>query len=240
MDFRAPSGILFLKISFNLFISQRRGSFPVKYLQCLTEVTATRQNENESRTEARTVVTVGGRGPGLPMQGQSARAGGLLSLPLCSGFKAVAARAGSGSHLQNEMEDAGGMERGFSGASVTEWTPVKSPGCRHDGCCCWSRCRSSGGWNNWLPPATSSTCSSVERAEGCGCLSVCREAHPGLSGAPTACSKLTLGPQGSRKAVDNSTEHRVQIPAPLLTCRMSLRGYSVLSCGISLLVKPKY
>lgn len=39
------------------------------------------------------------------MQGQSARDKGLLLL--CSGFKAVAARAGSGSHLQNEVEDAG-------------------------------------------------------------------------------------------------------------------------------------
>lgn len=71
------------------------------------------ENENEGRTEARTVVTVGGRGPGLLMQGQSARDEGLPLLLLCSGFKAVAARAGSGSHLQNEVED--GMKRGKEG-----------------------------------------------------------------------------------------------------------------------------
>lgn len=57
---------------------------------------------------ASTVVTVGGRG-------QSARDEGLLLLPLCSGFEAVAARAGSGSHLQNKVEDAGGMGRGVVG-----------------------------------------------------------------------------------------------------------------------------
>lgn len=34
-------------------------------------------------------------------------------------------------------------------APVTEWTPRMSPGCRHGGCCCWSRCRSSGGWSSW-------------------------------------------------------------------------------------------
>lgn len=86
----------------------------MKYFQCLTEVTATRQkNEDEGRTEASTVVIVGGGGPGLLIQGQRARDEGLLLLLLCSGFKAVAARAGSGSHLQNEVEDArGGMERG--------------------------------------------------------------------------------------------------------------------------------
>lgn len=65
------------------------------------------KNEDEGRTEASTVVTVRGRGPGLLMQGQSARDEGLLLLLLCSGFKAVAARAGSGSHLQNEVEDMG-------------------------------------------------------------------------------------------------------------------------------------
>lgn len=48
---------------------------------------------------------------------------------------------------------------------ITEWTPGTSPGCRHDGCCCWSHCRSSGGWSSWLPPAASSACSSGERAE---------------------------------------------------------------------------
>lgn len=80
----------------------------MKCFQCLTEVTATRQkNEDEGRTEASTVVTVRGRGPGLLMQGQIARNEGLLLLLLCSGFKAVAARAGSGSHLQNEVEDVG-------------------------------------------------------------------------------------------------------------------------------------
>lgn len=73
------------------------------------------ENENEGRTEARTVVTVGGRGPGLLMQGQSARDEGLPLLLLCSGFKAVAARAGSGSHLQNEVEDAGWDEERKSG-----------------------------------------------------------------------------------------------------------------------------
>lgn len=82
----------------------------MKYFQCLTEVTATRQkkNEDEGRREASTVVTVGRGGPGLLMRGQRARdeEGFLLPL-LCSGFKAVAARAGSGSHLQNEVEDAG-------------------------------------------------------------------------------------------------------------------------------------
>lgn len=77
------------------------------------------KNEDEGRTEASTVVTVGGGGPGLLIQGQRARDEGLRLLLLCSGFKAVAARAGSGSHLQNEVEDAGGgvgwrggMERG--------------------------------------------------------------------------------------------------------------------------------
>lgn len=43
------------------------------------------------------------------MRGQSARDEAHLFLPLCSGFEAVAARAGSGSHLQNEVEDACGM-----------------------------------------------------------------------------------------------------------------------------------
>lgn len=57
LGFRAPSGILFLRFSFNLFIFQRRGSFPVKCLQGLTEVTSTR---HESRTEVRTAVTAGG------------------------------------------------------------------------------------------------------------------------------------------------------------------------------------
>lgn len=49
------------------------------------------------------------------MQGQSARDEGLPLLLLCSGFKAVAARAGSGSHLQNEVEDAGWDEERKSG-----------------------------------------------------------------------------------------------------------------------------
>lgn len=58
LGFRAPSGILFLRFSFHLFIFQRRGSFPVKCLQGLTEVTSTR---HESRTEVRTAVTAGGK-----------------------------------------------------------------------------------------------------------------------------------------------------------------------------------
>lgn len=98
------------------------------------------------------------------MRGQRARdeEGFLLPL-LCSGFKAVAARAGSGSHLQNEVEDAGwDGARESGGVSITEWTPRTSPGCRHGGCCCWSRCHSSGGWSSWPPPATSSACSSVD------------------------------------------------------------------------------
>lgn len=49
------------------------------------------------------------------MQGQSARDEGLPLLLLYSGFKAVAARAGSGSHLQNEVEDAGWDEERESG-----------------------------------------------------------------------------------------------------------------------------
>lgn len=167
----------------------------MKYFQCLTEVTATRQkkNEDEGRREASTVVTVGRGGPGLLMRGQRARdeEGFLLPL-LCSGFKAVAARAGSGSHLQNEVEDAGwDGARESGGVSITEWTPRTSPGCRHGGCCCWSRCHSSGGWSSWPPPATSSACSSVGRAEGLECLPVGWEAHPGLFGAPATYSRLT-------------------------------------------------
>lgn len=48
----------------------------MKCLQCLTEVTSTRQNENERRTEAHTVVTAeGGGGPGLLVRARAERKG---------------------------------------------------------------------------------------------------------------------------------------------------------------------
>lgn len=82
-----------------------------------------------------------------------------------------AARAGSGSHLRDDAEDA--MERGEEGsggrahsqASVTEWTLGTSPGCRRGGCCYWSHCRSFGGWSSWLLPVAASACSSRGRGE---------------------------------------------------------------------------
>lgn len=114
----------------------------------------------------------------------------------CSCYSALASRLWQPGLAQEvifrmKWRMRGGVERGKVGASVTGWTPGMSPGCRRGGCYCSSRCHSSEGWSSWPPPATSSTCSSAERAERWGCLSVCWEAHPGLFGDPVTCSSLT-------------------------------------------------
>lgn len=93
--------------------------------------------------------------------------------------------AGSGSQLQDDVGDAGGTGRGEEEgtglqAPVTEWTPKRSPRCHRDGCYCWSRCHSSGGWSSWLPPAASSACSSADHLQhhwgAPACLSIPPEA----------------------------------------------------------------
>lgn len=44
---------------------------------------------------------------------------------------------------------------------IRVWTPGKSPGYRHDDCCCWSRCRNSAGWSSRPPLSDAGACSSV-------------------------------------------------------------------------------
>lgn len=112
-------------------------------------------------------------------------------------------------------------------APVTESTPGMSPGCRRDGCCCWSRCRSSGGWNSWLLPAASSACSSGERAESVSGFQSSQSPSSGLSEVHATSSRLTWGLPPTVKA-DKSMDKsmtlgqasRVQIWAPPLPrCR---------------------
>lgn len=107
--------------------------------------------------------------------------------------------AGSGGHLQEGAEDGGGR----GGEKVTGLTPRMSPGCHRDGCCCWSHCRSSGGWSSWLLPGAASACSSGERVRmsfhdfptplPCPCQSSWHQTYPG-TGPPriagTTCSRL--------------------------------------------------
>lgn len=109
---------------------------------------------------------VPGGWPGMAAPRSGRRTGGLVFLQ-----RSCCGRAGSGGHLQDGAEEGGEVGRGqeevgrLHGRTVTELTPGTSPGCRRDGCCCWSRCRSSGGWSSWLPPAASSACSSEKGRE---------------------------------------------------------------------------
>lgn len=143
----------------------------MKCLQCLTEVTSTRQNENESRTRGSYSRD---RGRRRRRRSWAARAceGRAQGMRLaCSCRSALASRLWQPGLAQEvifrmKWRMQAGWGEGKRGASVTEWTPGTSPGCRRGGCCCWSRCRSSGGWSSWLPPAAASACSSVETAEG--------------------------------------------------------------------------
>lgn len=180
----------------------------MKYFQCLVEVTATRQ-KTRMRVEQRLgqLSLLEEEVLGCSCKG---RAQGTRVSHSC--YSALASRLWQPGLAQEvifrmKWRMPGGMKRGKAGASVTGWTLGMSPGCHPGGCCCLSRCRSSGGWSSWPPPVTSSTCSSVERAERWACLSVCWEAHPGLFGAPVTCSSLTPEVIAHRRG--RRQEHRV-------------------------------
>lgn len=148
------------------------------------------------------------------MEGSSAKAAGPGHLHPGHGWRTgghAAAGAGSGGHLQDGAEDVGGGGQGkvaggrlHGRALITEWTPGTSPGCHRDGCCCWSRCHSSGGWSSWLPPAASSACSSGGRVGSMSKLAVQSTAHPGLFHAHAASSRLTLGLRPTAEAGDKN------------------------------------
>lgn len=134
-------------------------------------------------------------------------------------------RAGSGGRLQDGAEEGGAVGRGGGGGQaprlgpVTEWTLGMSPRCRRDGCCCWSRCRSSGGWSSWLPPAASSACSSEKGREHewlSGQSAACPPIRPGILQAHVCSSRLTWGLQPTW-ALGQASRFQI-LAAPLTNC----------------------
>lgn len=210
----------------------------MKYFQCLMEVTATRQ-KTRMRVEQRLVQLSLSEEEVLGCSCKG-RAQGMRGS--CSCYSALASRLWQPGLAQEVIFRmkwriwVGWSEEKW-GASVTGWTPGRSPGCHHGGCCCWSHCHSSGGWSSWPPPATSSTCSSVERAERWECLPVCWEAHPGLFGAPATCSRLASGVVAHQRGC--TLEYRVLGSDPGCPAYQLHDLERLLSpfCGISLLVK---
>lgn len=193
------------------------------------------KNEDEGRTKASTVVTVGGGGPGLLMRGQRAREQGKRGS--CSCYSALASRLWQPGLAQEvifrmKWRMPGGMEGGRVGeprsqsglqgrvqdvvmVAVAVGVAVIALGAGvvgrllqpHQHVHLWGEQR---GW---------STCQLAGKPtwplwSPCHLL----QTHPGGQGSP-------------------ERQTRALSPASLLPSYMTLKGYLVLSCGISLLLK---
>lgn len=157
--FRASSGVSM----FNPFCFNGDDPFPRSIFIDLGRSQQQGKNNDLNETEDSAVLTVEGRSPRA-----LAREDRGLGVPAALMLRPDWLRRASSGWCRGKRRR--GARRGGGGQApwpgpVTESTPGTSPGCRRDGCCCWSRCRSSGGWSSWLPPAASSACSSEKGRE---------------------------------------------------------------------------